>query len=101
MNMLGSWTHSNEARRYYAQDWEPLQELDRERQRVVSFSGGSPGDNAPMNLDLDSLNHAGGPFTPLLHLFELGQRDWPLFQFSRQQIGGGDGVLQGEVDTDA
>lgn len=98
--MLGSRAEADEAGGQCAQEREPFEKPADEWKRVAA-AGGSSGNHAAMNDDLNRLNQARWPFTVLLDLPEVRQRDRSFFQLRRQQIRGGEGILQGEVDANA
>ena len=58
-------------------------------------------DDALLHEELHRLHHLGRPFAPRLHLGKQLAGHAPLAQRLPENIGGGDRVLNGEIDADA
>jgi hypothetical protein len=101
MHVLGPEAHAEHTRRDTAQRRKPLQELHHERRPWRGLAGEHVADDAILDEELEALRGARRPFAPLLHLVQDFERHRACAQLLPEDVGRGDGVLNGEVDADA
>jgi len=99
--MLRPKSHSDHARRNAAQHRELLEKLERQwKPAHLRFVAQSRMDNALVRENLKPLGHARRKFPALLNLTEPPLADCAGEQRLRQNVRGGNSVLNGEVDAD-
>jgi hypothetical protein len=99
---LAPHAETHEAGGQAAQDRKSDEEPQEPRRRGLAGAAEDTRNHVLLNDDLDALNDLRWPFAPLLHLRQKLIAQRPLAsQRPGENIGGGDRVLNGEVDADA
>src|SRR5260221_6863596 len=100
--MLGAEADADEARGEAAQDVPAAQQPERQRQRQRPGAAEHAADDAVLDQQLHALDEARRRLAPTLHLIERLVADVAAAAQARHQdVGGGDRILDGEVDADA
>src|SRR6188472_4348484 len=98
--MLRTRADSNESSGNLSQKWKPFQQAKKKGQRRLSI--GCPASNHPaMNENLHCLNESRRPFAARLDFTKIVHGNRTGSQFSTQQIGSRDGILNSEIDAHA
>ena len=100
-DVLGADAHADEPGGDAAQHGEAREEPQGQRRARRQTAAQHRGDDAALGHHLDPLGDAGGQETPPLDAREVLRRDAAGAERLREQVGGGHGVLHGQVDADA
>ena len=96
--MLRTRSDSDEPGGNLSQNWKPFQQAKHEGQRLSPIRS-LASDDATMNENLHCLNKPRRPFAARLHFAQIVQGSRTNLQFSREQIGSRDGILNSEIDA--
>ena len=100
-DVLRPEAHADDACRQPPQQREPPEHPHRERRLRRRGAAQHVADDAVLDRHLHALRHARRPFAPALHGAQVVQRRAALAQPRHQDVGGGDRVLDRQVDADA
>ena len=100
--MLGADTQAHESRGNSTKDWKFLQKSERQRKAPDRcFASQGRFDEAAVREDLKCLSHFGGEFPAFLDFVEMLINGAAILQRLPQNVGGGDCVLNGDIDANA
>lgn len=99
--MFGPEAHADQARREAAQLRVAVEQLDGEGGPRLRLHSKHVADDAGLDEDLQRLHHSRRPFPPRLHLVQQLDRHRPVPRRQSEDVGGGDRILNGEIDTHA
>ncbi len=101
MHMLWAEAHADQARWNAPQERYVIEEPCRERRAWLLRHRKHIADDAVLHEELGGLRHLGRPLPAGLHLAQRRERHGAFSQGFGKDVGGGHGVLDGEIDADA
>lgn len=101
-HVLGPHANAHRIGRNSLQPAPPPQKTERERERNLLLAAGEHvPDHSVLHENLDPLGDPGRQLPPLLYGAQMLRGGLAVSQGQRQDVGGGNGVLYGEVDADS
>jgi hypothetical protein len=100
LNVLGTEAHANYAGWNPTQNWKPANQPHRKGNRERTRGSEYRTNHIILQKDLHGLSSSSRKLTAALHQVQISFRYFTLGEFRSEQVGGGNRVLHGQIDSD-